>query len=236
MKPDTLDNNAGLGDYLKQTWANTRLIACEAWILARLRGKLIVLAWLLVLVGAWLIKPIEMDILKSVRGDQLPWVYLAARKISFWGDYYTGSLILVFILLLAGFIVRNKLLRNTAIACLIAATFSGIFTDIFRFGLGRARPNSGVEDGFYGFSRSSKFHGFPSGHTTTAFATVLPIAVSFPALTIPCLAVAGTVGWSRMYTNYHRPTDVLVGAGVGIAFGWTVGLVARRKSEESDST
>jgi undecaprenyl-diphosphatase len=215
--------------YPKNIWLALCQIARESWKLACSRWKLIVGAWALVLIAALLLKPFENELLLKIQGDQTPWILFLAKKISFWGDYYTGSLILSVSMLLAGFCLRRPSWRDTAIACLLAASVAGIFTDIFRFGLGRARPNAGVVDGFYGLSRSSKFHGFPSGHTTTAFATMVPIAVSYPPLALPCLAVAATVGWSRMYVNYHRPTDVLVGAGVGIAFGWTVGLAGRRR-------
>lgn len=57
-------------------------------------------------------------------------------------------------------------------------------------------------------------YSFPSGHTTTAFATFGSIAVStrkrWVAVTSVMLAVL--VGFSRMYIGVHTPADVLVGA------------------------
>lgn len=62
---------------------------------------------------------------------------------------------------------------------------------------------------------------FPSGHTTIAFtnATVLyhEFHNSSPILAYSGYAFATTVGFFRMANNRHYLSDVLVGAGIGIA-------------------
>lgn len=219
---------ARIPTYLGKTWHDLRQISKFATELARNRWQSIGVALFLVLLAAFALRPYETALLHAIQSIANPQYQSVAKQLSFWGDYQTGTLILSFTLWLAGFFSRRSYLRNAAIACLIAASAAGLFTDLFRYGLGRARPNAGVADGFYGPSLKSKFHGFPSGHTTTAFGTAIPIAVMFPSVAIPSVAVAASVGWSRMYLNYHRPTDVLVGAGIGISFGLVIGVAARR--------
>jgi membrane-associated phospholipid phosphatase len=68
--------------------------------------------------------------------------------------------------------------------------------------------------------------GFPSGHTTTAFALA---AVLHPLLPrrwrwVPW-AVAVAVGVARMYVGAHFPMDVLGGAALGVAIGGAASLL-----------
>jgi membrane-associated phospholipid phosphatase len=64
---------------------------------------------------------------------------------------------------------------------------------------------------------------FPSGHTASAFATATVVQQHFGwKAGIPAYAFAGFVGASRMASGKHYLTDVLIGAGFGIAAGRTV--------------
>jgi undecaprenyl-diphosphatase len=62
--------------------------------------------------------------------------------------------------------------------------------------------------------------GFPSGHTTLAFAfaTVLHPLLPRKVRWIPW-AIATAVGLARMYVGVHWPMDVVGGAALGIAIG-----------------
>ncbi len=64
---------------------------------------------------------------------------------------------------------------------------------------------------------------FPSGHASTAFATasVLERHLGYRAAW-PTLVIASYVAMSRLHDNRHFLSDVLFGASVGIASGWTV--------------
>jgi membrane-associated phospholipid phosphatase len=80
-----------------------------------------------------------------------------------------------------------------------------------KFVVGRERP-----DGSNGLS-------FPSGHTASAFATATVIQQHYGwKAGIPAFGFAGFVGASRMASNKHYLSDILVGAGIGIAAGRTV--------------
>lgn len=64
---------------------------------------------------------------------------------------------------------------------------------------------------------------FPSGHTSTTFAvaSVLERHLGYRAAW-PTLVIASYVGASRMHDNRHFLSDVLFGAALGTATGWTV--------------
>jgi undecaprenyl-diphosphatase len=60
---------------------------------------------------------------------------------------------------------------------------------------------------------------FPSGHTMNAFAVGSVIALSFPFLAPAVLVIAASVAASRVILGLHFPSDVLVGAALGLAIG-----------------
>jgi membrane-associated phospholipid phosphatase len=60
---------------------------------------------------------------------------------------------------------------------------------------------------------------FPSGHTTAAFSTATSLTLHYPKwyVAVPAYLYAGTIGYSRMHLGMHYPSDVAMGAGIGIA-------------------
>ena len=156
-------------------------------------------------------------------------IRLLAQYVSKWGDYTTGTMILMGALWMAGVVFKRRAWRTAAIACLLAASFSGLVVNPARAVFGRPRPNTEVEDRFTGPSLSRKYQSFPSGHSATAFGTATALAVAAPAVGVPAMAGAALVGWSRMYVREHYLTDVVVGASVGTLFGLSFGFAARRR-------
>lgn len=230
------DNPCGFGSRIRrhvvQSGSDIKKLFSHAASVAGDHWKTTAVFLLIILAVAAMLKPNEMWLLKQIQGFNPSGgnaLRETARQICYWGDYHTGTLILCLTLWVIALIKRSSYLRHTALVCLLAAGLAGLFTDVLRCSLGRARPNSGLQDDFYGFSLKSKYQGFPSGHATTAFGTAVPIAILCPPLALPSLAIAASVGWSRLYVNAHRPTDVLVGCGVGVAFGGVFGFAARRK-------
>jgi len=63
----------------------------------------------------------------------------------------------------------------------------------------------------------SDSYSFPSGHSTTAFATATALSLDYPKwyVIVPSYAYAGTVAYSRMHLGVHYPSDVLTGALIG---------------------
>lgn len=56
---------------------------------------------------------------------------------------------------------------------------------------------------------------FPSGHSASAAAFATGVALESPVVGVPLAAAALAVGWSRIRTRVHYPTDVVVGLAVG---------------------
>ena len=67
---------------------------------------------------------------------------------------------------------------------------------------------------------SSKSLSFPSGHTSSAFTFAMAIALVLKkkSVSIPAFIFAFLMGISRIYVGVHYPTDVIVGAVVGIIY------------------
>jgi membrane-associated phospholipid phosphatase len=133
---------------------------------------------------------------------------------------------------LAGRARKSRFLQQLAVAAFLSTVVSGVFCNLLRFPVGRARPYTKESHlTFKGPQLQPKFHGFPSGHTSTAFGTAVPLLIAFPEAGIPVTLFAGAMAWARVYDKQHYPTDVIVGAIIGtiagIAGGWPMLRVRR---------
>jgi undecaprenyl-diphosphatase len=81
----------------------------------------------------------------------------------------------------------------------------------------RRRPRRRLSTSAARRIRQPVTYSFPSGHTASAFAFASGAAFELPALTIPLGALATAVGYSRIHTRVHYPSDVAAGAAVGVA-------------------
>ena len=83
-----------------------------------------------------------------------------------------------------------------------------VATQGLKYAINETRPN-GTE------------HSFPSGHAATAFfgATILAkeYGENYPWIAVGGYTIAGTTAVLRMANNQHWASDVLMGAGIGIA-------------------
>lgn len=72
---------------------------------------------------------------------------------------------------------------------------------------------------------------FPSGHTTTAFATFSLLAFASRNKFVQFLyfAIAVTIGYSRIYLGQHFAEDVLMGAAVGFLSSYFLTWLLRKK-------
>ncbi len=110
----------------------------------------------------------------------------------------------------------------------IPAAVVGISALLLKNMIGRARPYVFDTEGPFSFSPfafENNFAGFPSGHTTMAFAFATMLAILFPRLAIPAFAFAILAGFSRMAVNAHYLGDVIFGA----TFGTIVTIFVAKK-------
>lgn len=59
-------------------------------------------------------------------------------------------------------------------------------------------------------------YSFPSGHTASSFAVMTIMIVFFKSTAIIWITLAVLIGISRIYVHVHYPTDVVVGAILGV--------------------
>jgi len=168
----------------------------------------------------------DQTVVAAIAGHQIRWLEQVAGIISKFGDWPELMGYAAVALIGVGF-ARKRTLVKVILCMMIAGTLAGALTNSVRLLSGRARPNNyEVPPGWYGLWYQGqwllgkyKFHSFPSGHTATAFAFFGVIGFAYRRRWAwSFLALAGVVGWSRLYINAHFFSDVLVGLVVGLFF------------------
>ncbi len=71
---------------------------------------------------------------------------------------------------------------------------------------------------------------FPSGHTSSAFATATSLSLAYPKWYViaPSFVWASAVGYSRLDLGVHYPSDVLIGALVGTGSAYLCYIVNKK--------
>ncbi|MFC4496217.1 bifunctional phosphatase PAP2/diacylglycerol kinase family protein [Streptomyces ovatisporus] len=72
---------------------------------------------------------------------------------------------------------------------------------------------------------------FPSGHAASAAAFVTGVALESPRWGAVVAPLAAAVAFSRVYTGVHYPSDVLVGAALGVGSAFAVRGIAPTRSQ-----
>jgi len=95
--------------------------------------------------------------------------------------------------------------------------------------VGRPRPDTNLPDHFYGFTNALQgtYQSFPSGHAATTFGTAAALLVCDFPLGLLATAGAFAVIWARLELYRHYPSDIIVGAAIGIFFGLMVAFGAK---------
>ncbi|MRI83442.1 MAG: phosphatase PAP2 family protein [Nitratiruptor sp.] len=118
---------------------------------------------------------------------------------------------------------RNPQQAKKALYVLASVALSGLIVDILKPLIGRARPKLLFNEGFYGFEPltfKASYWSMPSGHSATAFALGVSLALLFPRYRLLWLALAGLVALSRVILGKHYPSDVLIGSLIGALTAW----------------
>jgi membrane-associated phospholipid phosphatase len=135
------------------------------------------------------------------------------RYITVLGDGY----MLYFILLLA--LVRKYW---ETLFLFTATALASLTTQIIKRSLSLPRPArvfEGLEELYFVEGvKVHHHHSFPSGHSTTAFALFLGLALLFPKWRWPLVGLAVLVAFSRVYLSQHFTVDILAGSIIGLVF------------------
>jgi membrane-associated phospholipid phosphatase len=108
----------------------------------------------------------------------------------------------------------DKMLRNAFVMAAASIVNAGV-TSALKYSINRERPFVTYPDIFQKTKAGSP--SFPSGHTSSAFATATSLSLAYPEwyVIVPSFAYAGTVAYSRMHLGVHYPSDVAAGAVIG---------------------
>lgn len=125
----------------------------------------------------------------------------------------------------------EKALRNSCVI-VAASVFSAGLTNALKYTIDRERPFITYPD----IIKKSKAGSpsFPSGHTSSAFATATSLSIAFPKwyVIVPSFGWAGAVGYSRMHLGVHYPSDVLAGAAIGAGSAWLTSWVNKKLRQD----
>lgn len=121
--------------------------------------------------------------------------------------------------LAASYFLGSKADKDTAEMAVSALASAAIMTQGMKYVTGRARPNMTDAGQFSGPNVGSGHDSFPSGHTAAAFAVATVLANRHPEQKWLYYGLATAVGVARVRKSAHFPSDVLVGAAVGVYAG-----------------
>jgi len=133
----------------------------------------------------------------------------ASRYLSKTGDGHLYLLVIGVLYWLEG--IESRCLQAVLLAFLIERPVYFVLKN----GLKRNRPEVALKN-FRSIITPSDQFSFPSGHTSAAFMMATLLGYYFPSLMIPLYCWATLVGCSRVVLGVHFPTDILVGALLGI--------------------
>jgi membrane-associated phospholipid phosphatase len=168
--------------------------------------------------AAWLLA--DMAVLGWAEGVQSETTRDVIRIINRLGGGMNPVMIVAFFLV-AGVAYLEKRWVTYAVGMGMAGLAAGLFAQIVKHVVGRARPELWLGAAHYAPGSSTSF---PSGHTVGAFALagVLVFASRSWTLRIVAFALAAGVGLSRILAFRHWVSDVTASAVIGLVTAWLI--------------
>lgn len=170
---------------------------------------------LLLLTGLANGQNLDIRILRSINLDRNPHWDKAMQFMS--NSEAAVSIAAPAIILGVGFIEGDQQIKSDGFTIASAFLLSSAMTTVLKYSVKRPRPFTTYPD-IEKLSAGGSYS-FPSGYTSSAFATATSLSLAYPKwyVIVPSYAWASTVGYSRMHLGVHYPSDVLVGAIIGAA-------------------
>jgi membrane-associated phospholipid phosphatase len=184
----------------------------------------------------WHLLAIGLTVLLVTTG--LDWQYFAATRAPIfrdlaWPAIRIGTRLPILapaILLLLGVLLKNNRLYRFAAAMVQSVMLGSFISSTYKAFTGRVHPMHEMGDDIsrdfrFGFLRGGVFWGWPSSHTTIAFAMAVTIFIMLPKhrwAGILAIAYAAYVGLGTSVT-IHWLSDFVAGAIIGTVIGVVVG-------------
>jgi undecaprenyl-diphosphatase len=139
------------------------------------------------------------------------WMLAASRAGDGWLWWCCGLAVLV----------SRDSARHQAIGAAALAVVAGIITfKVLKRSVGRRRPCALEPHCWANLLPPDQFS-FPSGHSITALAVAVSLGTFYPAALPVLMFCAVSVAISRLLLGMHFLTDVVAGAALGIALGYS---------------
>jgi len=127
-----------------------------------------------------------------------------------------------------GLIKGDSVLIRNAVVIGASVVSSAIVCKIIKNTVQRPRPYTTYPD--IEKMTSGGGYSFPSTHTSGAFSLATSLSLEYPKwyVIVPSYAWASTVAYSRMDLGVHYPSDVLIGAALGIGSAYLCHYLNKR--------
>ncbi|WNY25205.1 phosphatase PAP2 family protein [Methanolapillus millepedarum] len=179
------------------------------------------------------------DIIQSIDQSAILWIYNwgGTQFLDFIFVFlsYTGTIRLAAIILSIYFFWRPET-RKISYVIVGALLLSNFIILILKLAVDRPRPYIwlGVSD-IEMLVEASPYTSFPSGHSASAFSTMIVVAWYFRKLIVFGMILATVAAVARVYLLVHYPSDVFAGAIIGIAFSLAFILIFEQFRKERQS-
>ena len=170
----------------------------------------------------------DLPIVRYVRSVtvHVPWQKLTIPWMAFtsdvgnWIGEGTHLVALSVLFLIAGWIWSLPAVKRAGVETLLAHGLVTVAVIGLKHLIGRPRPKF-AHSGEWQIDPTwaSGFDSFPSGHSGASVAVVTVLAKRFPALGPLCIGIGAFVTLSRVLRGSHFPTDVMMGAILGVLSG-----------------
>ena len=124
-----------------------------------------------------------------------------------------GSTVFAVVISLALIFQQQRTIRIIGYTMAITLLLSQLIVQSLKRIVNRERPYRALEKS-NPVKPTKCIYSFPSGHTSSAFGIALVLSYFLPFLNVMFLAIASTVGLSRIYLGCHYPTDVVIGGAI----------------------